>query len=292
MTAETSHHMQEKPQQTEYARSDDWEKLPLGEEEFLVKKERFQPAIFEGKEVVFDINEYHHPETGTQITVFSLGLNQDVTKPAIVRADYGCPCMSLGTGFTVPGHDCSKQREMMFKTIADLGIGAVAIVSEQTAAGNGHGAHVVFDQSTKQYKAAQEGKPIPSMEQFYSEEGYFPFDTRRHDLVAKALADTVGTTRPVIPGMSSKNKIQTLRDAGMHVMEGVRVDFVTDPGVHDAILRRSSHGQRPNLQEGAYLSIDMPSGNPAHISLTPATFEHLHRAQSQRKAPMQRRLAN
>ena len=182
---------------------------------------------------------------------------------------------------------------MMFQTIAEIGIGAIAIISEQTAAGNGHGAHVVFDQSTKQYEATRNGQTVPSMEEYYSEQGYYPFDVRRHDLVGKVLADTIGLDRPITPAMSSKKKIQELKDAGMNVMSGVRVDFISDPGIHDAILRRSSHVQRPILQQGAYFAFDTASGNNAHIKLTPNTYDMFTNVYSRRRTQQPiRRLPN
>ncbi|HYK09134.1 MAG TPA: hypothetical protein VEW42_06595 [Candidatus Eisenbacteria bacterium] len=235
----------------------EWEKVTLQGEDFIVKRDLIAPLILNTREgsrdVIFSYDEYHHPETNMQIQVWKLGLNKPQTHPAIVRADYGCPCIGLGSHFTLPGHDCGKQREQMFETVANLGIGVIATVSEPTAAGNGHGSHVVMEQSTMQYEAAQRGEYIPSMQEAYSEMGYFG-DKRRHDLTAYVLADAVGQ-RPVIPVMSKIEKIQHLRDAGMNVVDDMRVDLITDRTESmKSILRRDGyHKSIKTTQPGAYL---------------------------------------
>ena len=243
-------------QQLDRSPSEDWQVLTIGEEEFKVKKDRVFPTIRNGESVIFDVNTYHHIETGIQITLYSLGLQKPTSEPAIVRADYGCPCMSFGPSFTIPGHDCAKQRDIMMDTIAEVGIGAMAVVSEQTAAGNGHGIHVVFDQSTAQFNSQQNNEVPQTMQEFYAENGYTPFDRRRLDLVNKAILDTIGTERPVIPATANLSKIQEFKDVGLNVMEGARVDLITDTtGVHDHILRRDNFAPKIHPQQpGAYLS--------------------------------------
>lgn len=278
-------------QSSEHAHStSDWENAQIGSEAFMVKKDRVFPMIYKGEEVVFKVNEYHHPETGTQITVFALGMDKPTNEPAIVRADYGCPCMNFGPSFTIPSHDCGPQRDMMFETIADLGIGAIAIVSEQTAAGNGHGAHVVFDQSTKQYEARESNNTVPTMQEFYSEQGYFPFDNRRHDLVGKTLVDTVGKERLAIFAMSSQKKMQELSEAGLNSLDGLRVDLVTDTtGVHDHLLRRDNYNQKQPVKEpGAYLISNNPDGNMQSIRLIRDTYDMLFKPQPLRITPNSR----
>src|SRR5579872_2133007 len=142
-----------------------WEHIEINGENFLVKQGITVPVQLhtrEGTEIhEFSYAEYHHPETNIQIGVWSLGLDRPKDLPAIVRADYGCPCMTFGSHFTLPGHDCAKQRELAFETIAQIGIGAIATVSEQTAAGNGHGSHAVMEQLDIQWEAMKSGAHVP-----------------------------------------------------------------------------------------------------------------------------------
>lgn len=229
----------------------EWEELNLNGERFLAKKGFLFPMEINGKNVVFTINEYHHPETGTKISVYNLGLDRPLNEPAIVRADYGCPCMSAPNA-KVPGHDCAAQRQMMYDTIADIEIGATAIVSEYTAAGNGHGAQAVFEQSTRQEIARRQGKPVPTMQEVYSERGYEPFDKRPHDLVGLALADTLGPDRLAIPAMSSLKKINDLAGAGVNIIPGWRVDLHTQ-NAEDPALQRDNYPISPYPKTRPYL---------------------------------------
>lgn len=243
------------PEQIQHEKEKGWEERVIGEETFLVKKDLVAPTTHDGQSVLFAYDEYHHPETGMEIKVWKLGMDKPKDQPAIVRLDYGCPCMEIGTNFHLVGHDCSQQRQLMFDTIADLGIGAIATVSEQAAAGNGHGAFAVIEESTERYLAMQDKQPVLSMEESYLKRGYFPFDARRHDVAAKALADSVGD-RPVIPAMSSQTKIHHLQDAGMNLVEGMRVELVSSRSEEvRSILRRSAYhnGFVSQQDPGAYL---------------------------------------
>lgn len=248
-----------------------WEEVILDGERFLVKRGLSTNVEYEGKDVVFDYDEYHHPETGMEVKVWKAGMDQPKDNPAIVRLDYGCPCMELGTNLHLPGHDCAQQRELMFETIADLGIGVIATVSEQTAAGNGHGAFAVIEESNERYLAEKNGQPFPTMEESYLKRGYFPFDVRRHDLVARVTADSIGD-RPVIPAMSSQTKVQHLREVGMHVVENVRVELISHKSEEvRQMLRRDGyqHGITAQKERGAYLL----TPNQPPIRLTPDVYQ-------------------
>lgn len=275
MTIETSERAQEMTHTETSEHLSPWQELEIRGERFLVKRDRLVPAENDwGEEIVFHVNEYHHPETGMQIQVWNVGLDRPINEPALVRADYGCPCMVLGSSFKVPGHDCAAQRQMMVDTMQEIGIGAMAVVSEQTAAGNGHGSHAVFDQATAQYLAVQRGEMPPTMQEYFSEQEYQPFDSRRHDLVGLALSDTLGTQRSVIAAMASEKKIQQLQDAGLNVVQNMRIELHTDPdGVHSRNLRRDGYPDRLQASTaGPYLIASGNEGLRHSVPLTRDTY--------------------
>lgn len=281
MTLETPSYQPPEEQQSQEQRKpielSDWELIDLGGEKFKVKRDRVFPTVHEGGKYDWDVNIYDHIESGMQITILSLGLRDDDTKPAIVRADYGCPCM-IFHGWEIQNHDCSNQRSNMLEAITEVGHGAIAVIDEHTAAGNGRGRHLVYDQSTIQHLAEKRGEDVPSMEKIYTDQGYSPFDVRHHDYVAKTLAHFIGTSRPVIPAMSSTDKIQKLRDEGMNVIEEMRVEFITSKdGAVNPLLRRSTQIESPGTvsKPGTYLTIDVNEDMPVRLPLTKGLYNAL-----------------
>lgn len=276
-----------------------WEEVNLNGESFLVMKGLAAPLVaikdHDQTPIIFTYDEYRHKDSGTQIQVWKLGMDSPKDQPAVVRLDYSCPCMNVGSTFHLMGHDCAQQRDMMFQTIADVGVGAIAIVTEQTAAGNGHGSHAVLQQSTMQYEALSQGKQVPSMQQAYSEIGYFD-DLRQHSLVASTLSNSIGTERPVIATTSNPEKIAQLKNAGLHVVDDVRVELVTDLSGKSAEitkLRRNGNYYPVNLQQpGAYLVIDSAQNAPS-TRLTHDTYSDVlnsHLPKSHNNSP--RRIIN
>lgn len=261
-----------------------WEVVDIGGEIFKVKKDRIFPAIVNGKEIPLHVNIYHHEASNTQIITHSLGLNNPTHEPTVVRADYGCSCMKYPDSFTIPNHDCRQQKNMMLETLADLNVGTVALISEIVAGANGHGDSIAYDQSTVQFLARQNGDHEPSMHEFYKENGYNPVDKRRHDIVSKAIVDTIGTERLAIPAMDSNRKIQELKDAGLNIVDGLRVNLITNIAeVYDHNLRRDNYAQKPSIQEpGAYLSLHTPDNNIHSIKLNKDTYDLLFRPQVRR----------
>lgn len=256
-----------------------WEEVQLNGEDFLVMRDLKAPLLpvkdSDQPPVVFTYDEYRHKESGTQIQVWKLGMDTPVDKPAVIRLDYSCPCMNIGSTMHLMGHDCAQQRDMMFQTIADVGVGAVAIVTEQTAAGNGHGSHAVLQQSTIQYNALKQGQQMPTMQQTYIEMGYFD-DLRQHTLVASTLANSVGTERPAIAVTSNAEKLMQLKTAGLNVISDARIELVTDLSGQSAELtkrRRSGNYYPANLQQpGAYLVLGSSQNTPS-MRLTHETYE-------------------
>lgn len=230
-----------------------WETITIDDEQFSVIRGLKVYTEHGGKPVVFDVTEYQHPETNMRMTVYSLGLDRPLHEPAPVRADYACPCMNLGSSFHMQGHDCVQQRDLMLGTMTELGIGVMAIVSEETAAGNGHGSQAVHRQATIQYEAAQHNLPIPTMQQAFNEMGYYD-DLRRHDIVAKVIKDTIGE-RPAIATTSNTDKIKQLEQAGVAVVPQTRIELVTEQSLtrQQLLGRREYDHLRSVSKPGAYL---------------------------------------
>lgn len=249
------------------------------------------------KPVPYTYDEYRHIESGTQIQVWKVGMDRPITDPALVRLDYGCPCMQAGFTQHLLGHDCAAQRNLTFQTISNLGIGAIATISEPTAAGNGHGSHAVMQQATIQYEAAMKGEQIPSMQEAYSEIGYYD-DLRRHNWVASALAHSVGTERPVIPTTSNAEKVAELQNAGLNIMNNVRIELVSHHvGQSQAVAASRRQGnyfpQEQTFKPGAYLVMKTDT-TPIHTRLTVdsyTTLLHAHKVASERFSH-QRRIVN
>lgn len=260
----------------------EWEIIDIGGEEFKVKKDFIWSQDSNGVEIPFKANVYRHEASNTQIVTLSLGLNNPINEPAIVRADYGCFCMQMPDSLRTPNHDCKQQKDLMIETLADIQVGTIALVSDIVA--NGHGPDAALAQSTVQYEARQNGIEEPSMHEFYRESGYYPIDKRRHDVVSKAIADTIGKERLVIPAMDSNRKIQELKDAGLNVVDGLRINLITDAAsLYQHNLRRDNYVQKPDLQEpGAYLSLHTPDSNIHSIRLTKDTYDLLFRPQTRR----------
>lgn len=254
----------------------DWEEIMLEGEKFKVQRDRFWPVIHkdpvtgEDKEIVFKVDIWEHPETNMKIEVHKLGLNRPLSDPVPIRADYECPCMKQKSG-SIRNHDCAHQRQMMQDTIAELGIGVIAYIDEQTA-GNGHGPSVVYKEADAQYKARLNGETL-SMQKFYENEGYFPFDNRRHDLVALALHDSVGSDRLFIPAMQSPQKIEPLQKVGMNMLD-MRIDFLTAPAASDLNMRRDGYPNNPKVEKtGAYLVYNNTEGKDTHGLLTREVYD-------------------
>lgn len=221
----------------------------------------------DGKRVNFSVDLYHHTETGMEIEVYSLGMQRPLHEPTIIRADYGCPCMNFPSKYRMQGHDCAQQRDLMFDTMRALGTGVVAVISEQTAAGNGHGKHAVHGQATLQYEAEKNGQHIPTMEEAHSQMGYYN-DIRRHDIVAKVLAATVGD-RPALSTTSNTEKIQQFENAGIHIIPNTRVELVTSQSLNrQSLLGRRNYDHIKGIHKpGAYLV------NGHTLRLTPKTYQ-------------------
>ncbi len=253
-----------------------WETITLGSELFKVKRDLLVTHQVDGNPVDFVVDYYAHPESQTQIAIYKLGLDRPLSDPAITRIDYGCPCMTVGSDrFTFPGHDCKQQRDLMFQTVADLGIGAIAIVDEHTTAGNGHGPQVVYEQADIQNRARKNGQEVPSMPKTYSQLGYHPFDTRPHNMIALALAHSIGTQRTIIPAMTNQKKIQELSDTSMNVSNNLRVELHTniDPDTVNLLQRDGFHRRLTDYRQGAYV---IDRANPSNSMLLNAdTYPYL-----------------
>ncbi|HEX7041772.1 MAG TPA: hypothetical protein VF189_00845 [Patescibacteria group bacterium] len=284
MTAEQMPYVPEQTQITQppekQRNKKEWETINIGGEEFKVKKDFIWPQDFNGVEIPFKSNVYRHEGSNTQIVTLSLGLDNPVNEPAIVRADYGCFCMEFPDSSSTRNHDCKEQKNLMIATLAEIKSGTIAFISDIVA--NGHGPDAALAQSTAQYEARQNGIHEPSMHEFYKESGYEPIDKRRHDIVSMAIADTVGKERPVIAAMDSNTKVQELKNAGLNVVEGIRVSLVTDlSGRNEHSLRRDNYAERPDVYKtGAYLKFDRPNGQSASIPLVKETYDILYRPNS------------
>lgn len=232
-----------------------WESVEIGGETFLaIRGFTNEVSLKNGRDVDFNVDIYRHLETGMEITVHSLGMNQPKEVPAMIRADYTCPCMNYPVNWSMKhGHDCNQQRDLAFETIAEVGSGIMAIVSEQTAAGNGHGPQAVYKQATMQYEAEQRGEHIPTTDEAYSEMGYFN-DIRRHDIVAKVIASTLDG-REAIPATSNIGKLQQFEEAGINLYPDARVELVTDLlSSRIQNIRRDGYNHYEGaIAQGAYL---------------------------------------
>jgi len=234
-----------------------WIPVEIDEEKFLVKK-GFTPDIKykDGNKIDLASDIYKHPETGMEIVVHSVGMTKPIEQPALIRADYACPCMTYPSSFNwEPNHDCKQQRDMMFETIAELGNipCIIATISEETAAGNGHGQAAVYEESDIQRKAKDNGKPAPTREEALSHMGYFN-DARRHDIVAKVIKVKLGD-RAGIPTTASLNKLQHFENSGITLVPETRVELITQLEINTkrSIRRTGLNHSDSIVTPGAYL---------------------------------------
>ena len=245
-----------------------WENLDIDGEHFLAQRGHKNLVEVNGRQITFSVDIYHHPETGMEIEMYSLGMDKPQKQPTIIRADYGCPCMNYPSNFHMQAHDCKQQRDMMFETMATLGTGVMAVISEQTAAGNGHGKHVVHGQATIQSEAQLLGTYIPTQQEAFSQMGYYD-DIRRHDIGAKLIKATIGD-RPALVTTSNPDKKQPFIDAGITVVPNTRVELVTP----QSLTRQMNVGRRDyefaqEKKTGAYLV------NGHTTRLTPKIYDRL-----------------
>lgn len=243
-----------------------WEDIDIGGEKFLAQRGHKNLVEVNGKNVVFSVDYYRHIESGVDIEMYSLGMDKPSKQPTIIRSDFGCPCMNYPVNFHMLAHDCSQQRSLMFSTMAELGTGAMAVVSEPTSAGNGHGKHAVHGQATMQYEAVQNGQPVPSMQKVYEQFG-MDDDVRPHAMVAKLLKETIGN-RPALVTTSNKDKIQEFAQAGITVIPDTRVELFTSQSLNrQSLLGRRNYDHMKGIhKEGAYLM----NGHP--VKLTPRVY--------------------
>ena len=267
----TTEHQGETPKQQERP----WEDVKINGEDFKVKRGFTVLREIKGEYIPFTVDEYDQLSNGNQVLVWKLGMNQPNKRPAITRIDYGCPCMSEGN---IPGHDCQKQRDLAFEAIKEAGIGAIATINERTAAGNGHGTHMVLEQADRQAKAILEGQPVPSMQQVYTELGHYD-DIREHGINAGVLRNSIGSDRNIIPITSNADKFAVLQNAGFTIQDNLRLELkAAHTGIsQDLVSRRRTGNYVPEvngMKPGIYL-VEQPNAlTPArHTLFTRALYE-------------------